>query len=66
MSRWMEVGQGNYVLTTEGSKLNTGLIVGAERAMVIDTGGGPRQGREILAAVREKTQLPLVNTLCVS
>ena len=60
MSRWMEVGQGNYVLTTEGSKLNTGLIVGAERAMVIDTGGGPRQGREILAAVREKTQLPLV------
>ena len=60
MSRWMEVGQGNYVLTTEGSKLNNGLIVGAERAMVIDTGGGPRQGREILAAVREKTQLPLV------
>ena len=60
MSRWMEVGQGNHVLTTEGSKLNTGLIVGAERAMVIDTGGGPRQGREILAAVREKTQLPLV------
>lgn len=60
MSRWMEVGQGNQVLTTEGSKLNTGLIIGAERAMVIDTGGGPRQGREILAAVREKTQLPLV------
>lgn len=60
MSRWMEVGQGNHVLTTEGSKLNTGLIIGAERAMVIDTGGGPRQGREILAAVREKTQLPLV------
>lgn len=28
--------------------------------MVIDTGCGPRQGREILAAVREKTQLPLV------
>lgn len=60
MSRWMEVGQGNHVLTTDGSNLNTGLIIGAERAMVIDTGGGPRQGREILAAVREKTQLPLV------
>lgn len=60
MSRWMEVGQDNYVLTTEGSKLNTGLVVGGERAMVIDTGSGPRQGREILDAVREKTQLPLV------
>lgn len=60
MSRWLEVGPDNYVLTTQGSLLNTGLIVGTERAMVIDTGGGPRQGREILAAVREKTQLPLV------
>jgi glyoxylase-like metal-dependent hydrolase (beta-lactamase superfamily II) len=64
MSRWLEVGPDNYVLTTQGSLLNTGLVVGTERAMVIDTGGGPRQGREILAAVREKTQLPLavVNT----
>ncbi|WP_426996747.1 MBL fold metallo-hydrolase [Pseudarthrobacter sp. N5] len=60
MSRWLEVGQDNYVLTTKGSKLNTGLIVGAERAMVIDTGGGPRQGSEILDAVREMTRLPLV------
>ncbi|WP_432393369.1 MBL fold metallo-hydrolase [Pseudarthrobacter sp. L19] len=60
MSRWLEAGPGNYVLTTEGSKLNTGLVVGSERAMVIDTGGGPRQGREILDAVRQKTQLPLV------
>ena len=60
MSRWLEVGPDNYVLTTQGSLLNTGLVVGTERAMVIDTGGGPRQGREILAAVREKTGLPLV------
>jgi len=47
-------------LVTEGSLLNTGLIVGSARAMVIHTGCGPRQGREILDAVREKTQLPLV------
>jgi glyoxylase-like metal-dependent hydrolase (beta-lactamase superfamily II) len=60
MSRWLEVGPDNYVLTTEGSCLNTGLVLGTERAMVIDTGGGPRQGHEILAAVREKTDLPLV------
>ncbi|SLJ99997.1 MBL fold metallo-hydrolase [Arthrobacter sp. P2b] len=60
MSEWLEVGEDNYVLVTEGSLLNTGLIVGSERAMVIDTGCGPRQGRKILDAVREKSQLPLV------
>ncbi|MDP9986462.1 glyoxylase-like metal-dependent hydrolase (beta-lactamase superfamily II) [Arthrobacter oryzae] len=60
MSEWLEVGTHNYVLVTEGSLLNTGLILGSERAMVIDTGCGPRQGREILDAVRRKTSLPLV------
>lgn len=60
MSEWLEVGTDNYVLVTEGSLLNTGLIVGSERAMVIDTGGGPLQGHEILNAVRDKTDLPLV------
>ena len=57
MSRWLEVGPDNYVLTPHGSRLNRGLVVGTERAVVIDTGGGPRQGREILDAVREKTAL---------
>lgn len=60
MSQCVEVGRNNYVLVTEGFALNTGLIVGTERAMVIDTGSGPRQGREILSVVREKTHLPLV------
>jgi glyoxylase-like metal-dependent hydrolase (beta-lactamase superfamily II) len=60
MSEWIEVGACNYMLVTEGSLLNTGLIVGFERAMVIDTGCGPRQGRQILDAVRKKTRLPLV------
>ncbi|MGN7200869.1 MBL fold metallo-hydrolase [Arthrobacter sp. SAFR-044] len=60
MSQWCEAGTDNYVLVTEGSLLNTGLIVGSERAMVIDTGSGPRQGRVVLDAVREKTDLPLV------
>ena len=60
MSQWREVGVGNYVLGTAGAALNTGLVVGAERALVIDTGCGPEQAGEILAAVRELTDLPLV------
>jgi glyoxylase-like metal-dependent hydrolase (beta-lactamase superfamily II) len=60
MAQRRDVGTGNYVLSTEGALLNTGLVVGAERALVIDTGSGPRQGTEILAAVRGITDLPLV------
>ena len=55
-----DLGQGSHVLTTEAEFLNTGLVVGQERALVIDTGCGPRQGREILEAVRSVTDLPLV------
>lgn len=60
MPDWLGLGANHYVLVTEGALLNTGLVVGLERAMVIDTGCGPGQGREILDAVREKTDLPLV------
>lgn len=60
MASWRELGPGNYALATAGELLNSGLVVGAERALVIDTGCGPRQAREILAAVREITGLPLI------
>lgn len=59
MAQWREVGAGNYVVCTVGALLNTGLVVGRDRALVIDTGCGPRQAAEILAAVRELTDLPL-------
>lgn len=55
-----EVGSDVHVITTENWRLNSGLVVGAARALVIDTGAGPRQGRAILEAVRKVTQLPLV------
>lgn len=60
MASWRELGSHNFVLSTSGELLNTGLVVGNERALVIDTGCGPRQGAEILSAVREITALPLV------
>lgn len=55
-----EVGQDVHVITTENWRLNSGLVVGQGRALVIDTGAGPRQGRAILEAVRKVTSLPLV------
>lgn len=60
MASWQELGPGNFILTTAGELLNTGLVLGSERALVIDTGCGPRQAAGILAAVREITPLPLV------
>ncbi|WP_285728246.1 MBL fold metallo-hydrolase [Psychromicrobium xiongbiense] len=60
MAEWQELGPGHYVLSTPGELLNTGLVVGTDRALVIDTGCGPRQAGQILADVREVTALPLV------
>lgn len=59
MARIHELRDDVYVIGTENWRLNSGLIVGSQRALVIDTGAGPRQGREILAAVRDITDLPL-------
>ena len=54
MSSLSEVGDDIHVITTENWRLNSGLVVGSSRALVIDTGAGPRQGREILEAVRSR------------
>ncbi|GGH60982.1 MBL fold metallo-hydrolase [Rothia aerolata] len=60
MARTNEISDGVYLISTDNYRLNSGLIVGKERAMVVDTGAGPRQGAEILRAVRRITELPLV------
>ena len=60
MARTLEIADGIYQISTDNYRLNSGLIMGAEKAMVIDTGAGPRQGAEILRAVRRVTDLPLV------
>lgn len=59
MARTIEISDGVYLITTDNYRLNSGLILGAEKAMVVDTGAGPRQGAEILRAVRRITELPL-------
>lgn len=60
MARTTEIADGVYLIATDNYRLNTGLIVGTDEAMVIDTGAGPRQGAEILRAIRRITELPLV------
>ncbi|WP_054012449.1 MBL fold metallo-hydrolase [Arthrobacter sp. ERGS1:01] len=60
--QWQDLGGGSHLLPSSAARalVNIGLVVGTERALVIDTGCGPRHAAEILAAVRTVTALPLV------
>ncbi len=59
---WQDLGGGCFVLPSSAARalVNIGLVVGSERALVVDTGCGPRHAAEILSAVRAVTRLPLV------
>jgi glyoxylase-like metal-dependent hydrolase (beta-lactamase superfamily II) len=58
--RWIEVGDGVFARRYRELDLTVGLVVGAERALVVDTRGDARQGAELAAAVQGMTALPLV------
>lgn len=57
---WREVGAGVHVRRHDELTLNCGLVVGEQRAVVVDTRSFHAQGRELLEAVRELTDLELV------
>jgi glyoxylase-like metal-dependent hydrolase (beta-lactamase superfamily II) len=61
---WRELAQGVYVRRHTELELNCGLVVGSERALVIDTRSTTQRGEELAAAVREVTPLEqvVVNT----
>ncbi len=63
MNRWTEVGDGVLARRHDELDLTTGLVVGGERALVVDTRGDAAQGAELHAAVRAVTALPLVVTI---
>jgi quinoprotein relay system zinc metallohydrolase 2 len=56
------VHQGRYEIFTprnSGDTSNNGFIIGRDGVAVIDTGGSPRVGAELLAAIRARTKLPI-------
>jgi glyoxylase-like metal-dependent hydrolase (beta-lactamase superfamily II) len=59
VGRWLEVGDGVLARRYGELDLTIGLVLGAERALVVDTRGDARQGAELAAAVRAVTPLPV-------
>jgi glyoxylase-like metal-dependent hydrolase (beta-lactamase superfamily II) len=59
LGRWRELRSGVYVAVAEPESVNLGLIVGSTRALLVDTGSSPAQGREIRASLVAVTNKPL-------
>ncbi|MEQ3549153.1 MBL fold metallo-hydrolase [Pseudonocardia nematodicida] len=57
---WLEVADGVLVRRYTELDLTTGLVLGDDRALVIDTRGDDVQGAELAAAIRTVTALPVV------
>ena len=56
------VHQGRYEIFTPrnaGDTSNAGFVIGSDGVAVIDTGGSPQVGAQLLAAVRARTTLPI-------
>lgn len=63
MGGWRRLGEREYVRTESPCAVNLGLVVGEERALLVDLGAGPNAFARHLRAVREITELPLVAAL---
>lgn len=56
--RWIELGDGVYARRYGELDQTLGLVVGAERCLVIDTGRDEMHGTEFAATIRTVTSLP--------
>lgn len=57
---WLELAPRIHVRASPGWGMNSGLVIGQERALLVDTGAGPAQAQALLAGVRKLTDLPVI------
>jgi glyoxylase-like metal-dependent hydrolase (beta-lactamase superfamily II) len=63
LGAWREVAAGIYLAVAEPATVNLALIVGDERAVLVDAGSTPEQGRRLRAAAAEVTNRVLVGVV---
>jgi glyoxylase-like metal-dependent hydrolase (beta-lactamase superfamily II) len=56
---WRELAAGVLVAVAEPDAVNLGLVLGTERALLVDTGSSPAQGRAVRQSVASVTDRPL-------
>jgi glyoxylase-like metal-dependent hydrolase (beta-lactamase superfamily II) len=56
---WRELRSGVYRAVAEPESVNLGLIVGSQRALLVDTGSSPSQGRALRASLSGVSKMPL-------
>jgi glyoxylase-like metal-dependent hydrolase (beta-lactamase superfamily II) len=56
---WRKVATGVFLAVAEPDAVNLGLVVGSERALLVDTGSSPAQGRAIRDSVGAITDVGL-------
>jgi glyoxylase-like metal-dependent hydrolase (beta-lactamase superfamily II) len=56
---WREIAPGVWVVVAAPAGANLGLVVGSRRALVVDAGASPAQGRALREAVQAVTDRPL-------
>ena len=56
---WQEVAPNVFRAVAEPESVNLGLVVGSERALLVDTGSSPAQGAAVRASVAAVTDRPL-------
>lgn len=63
LGAWRDLGGGVHAARAEPDAVTIGLVVGADGALVIDTGSTPAQGRTIRAAAEERAGVPVVGVV---
>lgn len=61
---WQELAEGLFTMPLEPFRANVGLVLGQERALLVDTGASLTEGRELVQLAKQVSDLPLeaVNT----
>jgi glyoxylase-like metal-dependent hydrolase (beta-lactamase superfamily II) len=60
---WRELAAGVLLAVAEPDAVNLGLVVGSERALLVDTGSSPAQGRAVRQSIGWLTDRPLATVI---